>query len=92
MLARPIPRPAALVLEHAAPAAYCVPTRGGRVVITSSALSRLTPSEGAAVVEHERAHLLRCPAGGTSSWGKTVPVVIRLSVCYSGHGGPQHNV
>ncbi|MFE2217040.1 hypothetical protein ACFW93_34595 [Streptomyces canus] len=48
MLARPIPGPAALVLEHAASAAYCVPTRGGRVVITSSALSRLTPSEGAA--------------------------------------------
>jgi Zn-dependent protease with chaperone function len=58
LLARPIPGLAALVLEHSAPAAYCVPTRGGRVVITSGALSRLTPSEGAAVVEHERAHLL----------------------------------
>ncbi|WP_427925032.1 M56 family metallopeptidase [Streptomyces sp. cg40] len=58
VLARPIPGLAALVLEHAAPAAYCVPTGGGRVVITSGALSRLTPSEGAAVVEHERAHLL----------------------------------
>ncbi|MEV7738052.1 M48 family metalloprotease [Streptomyces sp. NPDC088921] len=45
-------------MEHAASAACGGPTRRGRVVITSGALSRVTPSEGAAVVEQERAHLL----------------------------------
>ncbi|WP_262697415.1 MULTISPECIES: M56 family metallopeptidase [Streptomyces] len=57
VLASPLPGMPAIVLDHAAPAAYCVPTRGGRVVITSGALRQLTESEGAAVVEHERAHL-----------------------------------
>ncbi|MBD3007214.1 M56 family metallopeptidase [Streptomyces sp. 5-10] len=57
VLASPLPGLPTVVLDHAAPAAYCVPTRGGRIVITSGALRRLTESEGAAVVEHERAHL-----------------------------------
>ncbi|MGV9311852.1 M56 family metallopeptidase [Streptomyces sp. NPDC003691] len=57
LLARPLPGLPAVALEHAAPAAYCVPARGGRVVLTSGALNKLPPASVAAVVEHERAHL-----------------------------------
>lgn len=45
------------VLEHSSCAAYCVPGRGGRIVVTSAALKVLDTEEMAAVVEHERAHL-----------------------------------
>src|SRR4051812_29052697 len=42
------------VVEHAAPAAYCLP---GRVVITTAALDALDEEGLAAVIAHERAHL-----------------------------------
>lgn len=45
------------VLEHPACAAYCVPGRGGSVVITSAALAALDASQIEAVLAHERAHL-----------------------------------
>lgn len=41
--------PAALV--------YCLPGRGGRVVFTSGALTKLDPVQRSAVLAHERAHL-----------------------------------
>jgi bla regulator protein blaR1 len=47
----------ATVLEHERAAAYCLPGSGGRIVVTSSLLDRLTPDELAAVLAHERAHL-----------------------------------
>lgn len=47
----------ATVLDVATPSAYCVPGRGGRVVVTSGALSALRPDELAAVLAHEHAHL-----------------------------------
>lgn len=37
--------------------AYCLPGRGGRVVITSAAVEKLTAAQRAAVLAHERAHL-----------------------------------
>lgn len=46
----------ALVLEHPAAMAYCVPGRG-QTVITRGALDLLSAAELAAVVAHERAHL-----------------------------------
>ncbi|GGO85451.1 integral membrane protein [Nocardioides phosphati] len=46
-----------LVLEHAEAAAYCVPGRGGQVVVTSGALGQLAAEELEAVLAHERAHL-----------------------------------
>ncbi|MEY9931162.1 Zn-dependent protease with chaperone function [Catenulispora sp. GP43] len=46
-----------LVLDHDEPGCYCLPGRPGTIVITSSALSRLSPSQLGAVLAHERAHL-----------------------------------
>ncbi len=45
------------VLDHDAALAYCIPGRGGRIVLTSAAVSTLTPDQLAAVIAHERAHL-----------------------------------
>jgi Zn-dependent protease with chaperone function len=47
----------ALVLDAPEAAAYCMPGRGGHVVITTGALGALTEPELAAVLAHERAHL-----------------------------------
>jgi beta-lactamase regulating signal transducer with metallopeptidase domain len=44
------------VLEHAGPAAYLVPGRQQRIVVTTGALALLSPDELAAVLAHERAH------------------------------------
>ncbi len=46
-----------LVVQHDSLAAYCLPGRGGRIVLTSAALAALRPDELAAVLAHERAHL-----------------------------------
>lgn len=45
------------VVEHDRPAAYCLPGRRHRIVVTRAAVDRLTPSQLAAVVSHERAHV-----------------------------------
>ncbi len=57
VLAHRDPATGILVLDHAEAAAYCVPGRGGRVVVTSGALGRLGSGELEAVLAHERAHL-----------------------------------
>lgn len=49
--------PGVAVLDHPLPAAYCLPGKGGRVVLSSGALRLLAPEQRAAVVAHERAHL-----------------------------------
>lgn len=46
-----------VVVQHTGLAAYCLPGRGGRIVLTSAALAALSPDELAAVLAHERAHL-----------------------------------
>jgi len=46
-----------VVVQHDRLAAYCLPGRGGRIVLTSAALAALRPDELAAVLAHERAHL-----------------------------------
>ena len=46
-----------LVVEHPSLVAYCLPGRGGRIVLSSAALAVLDPDELAAVLAHERAHL-----------------------------------
>lgn len=53
----PDPRLGAVVLEQAAPAAYCLPGRSHRVVVTRGAVARLRPEQLQAVLAHERAHL-----------------------------------
>lgn len=45
------------VVNHATPAAYCLPGRPGQVVVTSAAIDALTADELTAVLRHERAHL-----------------------------------
>lgn len=47
----------ATVLEHATSAAYCLPGRRSRIVVSSGAVALLSDAEVAAVVEHERAHI-----------------------------------
>ncbi|MGV9770621.1 M56 family metallopeptidase [Streptosporangium sp. NPDC003464] len=47
----------ATVLDHDEAAAYCLPGRGGRTVITTAALRSLADEEVAAVLAHEQAHL-----------------------------------
>jgi len=50
--------PGALVLDHPAATAYCVPgLRSSRIVISAGAVKLLEPAELAAVLAHERAHL-----------------------------------
>lgn len=44
------------MLDHTNPAAYLVPGRHRRIVVTTGALALLSASELAAVVAHERAH------------------------------------
>jgi Zn-dependent protease with chaperone function len=48
---------AAVVLDVAQPAAYCVPGRPATIVLTSGALAVLDPAQLTAVLAHERAHL-----------------------------------
>ncbi|WP_345006062.1 M56 family metallopeptidase [Streptosporangium album] len=47
----------AVVLDHDEAAAYCLPGRKGRAVITTAALQSLAPEQVAAVLAHEQAHL-----------------------------------
>ncbi|MFD8598559.1 M56 family metallopeptidase [Kitasatospora sp. NPDC059646] len=51
------PRLGAHVLDHDTPAAYCLPGRRARIVLTRGALDLLTPQQLAAVLAHERAHV-----------------------------------
>jgi len=54
---RRLPGGAAVVLDAARPAAYCVPGRPAAIVLTSAALAVLDPGQLTAVLAHERAHL-----------------------------------
>jgi len=47
----------ATVLPYDAPAAYCLPGRHPRIVISDAAVRRLTPEQLDAVLEHEQAHI-----------------------------------
>jgi Zn-dependent protease with chaperone function len=49
--------PGALVVDHPAAAAYCVPGLRSAIVISAGALELLDQAELAAVLAHERAHL-----------------------------------
>ncbi len=47
----------ACVVASSVPMAYCIPGRGGRIVLTSAAADALPSGERAAVLAHEQAHL-----------------------------------
>lgn len=57
LVARKVPGLGALLIDNAAPAAYCLPGREQRIVLTTGALAALSPGELDAVLAHERAHL-----------------------------------
>ena len=46
-----------VILDHSTPAAYCLPGRHRRVVLTSAALNALDSYQLQAVLSHEKAHL-----------------------------------
>ncbi|HLX47183.1 MAG TPA: M56 family metallopeptidase [Streptosporangiaceae bacterium] len=48
-----------VVLDHGAPAVYCLPCGRYRMVVSAGALAALKPGQMRAVLAHERAHL-RC--------------------------------
>ncbi|MCX5328663.1 MULTISPECIES: M56 family metallopeptidase [unclassified Streptomyces] len=50
-------RLSATVLPYAIPAAYCLPGRRPRVVVSDAAVRELTPEQLGAVLEHEQAHI-----------------------------------
>jgi len=47
----------ATVLPYDTPAAYCLPGRHARIVVSDAAVHRLTPEQLGAVLEHEQAHI-----------------------------------
>ncbi|GAA0904601.1 M56 family metallopeptidase [Streptomyces asiaticus] len=47
----------ATVLDHDTPAAYCLPGRRPRIVVSAGALRLLSPAQLESVLEHERAHI-----------------------------------
>jgi Zn-dependent protease with chaperone function len=58
LLARGDPKvPGALVIDHPAAAAYCIPGLRSAIVISAGTLDLLDQAELAAVLAHERAHL-----------------------------------
>jgi Zn-dependent protease with chaperone function len=70
----------ALVVEHAEPAAYCLPGTRRPVVVTTAALRLLDDTQLAAVVAHERAHqagrhhlLVALAAAPAAAFGRIPP-------------------
>ncbi len=57
LVARSFERPGAVILDHTTPAAYCVPGRRRRVVLTSGALRALDTAQLEEVLANEQAHL-----------------------------------
>lgn len=56
---RPGPERGVVILDHDAPAVYCLTSGRDRIVVSAGALAALTPGQIRAVLAHERAHL-RC--------------------------------
>ena len=56
---RPGPARDTVILDHEAPAVYCLTSGQNRIVVSAGALAALTPEQIQAVLAHERAHL-RC--------------------------------
>jgi Zn-dependent protease with chaperone function len=54
---RPGDEPGVAIVDHLAPAIYCLPAGRHQVVISAGALAALTPGQLRAVLAHERAHL-----------------------------------
>ncbi|GAA1902555.1 M56 family metallopeptidase [Streptomyces sodiiphilus] len=57
LVGRKSPEVPATVLDSATPAVYCLPGLSPQIVVSTGALSALTPGQLRAALEHERAHL-----------------------------------
>ena len=57
LVGRRDPRLGAVIVRHHQAAAYCLPGRGSRIVVTTGAMDTLDESQLRAVLAHERAHL-----------------------------------
>ena len=57
LISRRDPGTGMLVVEHAVPAAYCLPGRRSEIVFTTAALDALDAEQRSAVLRHEHAHL-----------------------------------
>jgi Zn-dependent protease with chaperone function len=57
LVGRPDAQLDVVLVDHASAAAYCVPGRGSRVIVTTAALTMLDDAQLAAVLAHEQAHL-----------------------------------
>jgi Zn-dependent protease with chaperone function len=57
LVAVPDPQLGAVIVRHHEPAAYCMPGRGSRIVLTTGAIGALDEGQLRAVLAHERAHL-----------------------------------
>ncbi|MBX9641138.1 MAG: M56 family metallopeptidase [Mycobacteriaceae bacterium] len=57
MIGRPTDEPGVVVVDAHSPAAYCVSGKPNAIVITTGALDALDPTELAAVLAHENAHI-----------------------------------
>lgn len=78
ILARPAPDLDAVVIPHPAAAAYCLPGRARRVVLTTAALDTLSLDQLHAVLAHERAHLTgrhHLVVAGTDAFARAFPAV-----------------
>lgn len=70
--------PAARVLDHPVPVAYCLPGRRARLVVSAGVLDTLAPAGVRAVLAHERAHLRErhdLVVLPFVAWGATAPFV-----------------
>ncbi len=57
LIARGCEHPGTMVVDHTTPAAYCLPGRYRRVVLTTATLAALDDHQLQAVLAHEQAHL-----------------------------------
>lgn len=74
-----------VVIDHAAPAVYCVPGGPGKIVVTSAALDALDHRQLDAVIAHERAHLAghhHLLVGVADAWRKAFPRVPVFQVAH----------
>ncbi len=57
LVGRPDSQLGAVIVRHDEPAAYCLPGRGSRIVLSTAAIDALDAGQLRAVLAHERAHL-----------------------------------
>ncbi|WP_405009702.1 M56 family metallopeptidase [Kitasatospora sp. NBC_01539] len=78
LVGRTEPALGAVIVDHDTPAAYCLPGRPSRVVLTSGAVRCLSPAQVQAILAHERAHLTgrhHLLSAASEAFARAYPVV-----------------